>query len=126
MLDQRAGALVLERDEVPHPVKEPRSEFFRAIFDRKGIKARVIEAAPGRGHVRARLKGERSKKTIVLLKHLDAPSAEGTVLPRKIAPRQTHRRRVRGADPKTRAGRLDEEDLAILAAWYSASADALR
>jgi len=47
------------------------AEFFKAIFDREGIEARILESAPGRGNVYARLKGDGSKKAVVLLNHMD-------------------------------------------------------
>ena len=37
-------------------------EFFKAIFDAEGIEARVLESAPGRGNVYARLRGDGSRK----------------------------------------------------------------
>ena len=35
------------------------AQFFKAIFDREGIEARIIESAPGRGNIYARLRGQR-------------------------------------------------------------------
>jgi len=51
------------------------AEFFKAIFDREGIEAHIFESAPGRGNIYARLKGNGSKKAIVLLNHLDVVPA---------------------------------------------------
>src|ERR1700704_952557 len=42
------------------------AEFFKAIFDREGIESRILESAPGRGNIYARLKGDGSKKAVVL------------------------------------------------------------
>src|SRR5262245_14172048 len=50
--------------------------FFKAIFDAEGIEARVLESAPGRGSVYARLRGDGSRKPIVLLNHLDVVPAD--------------------------------------------------
>lgn len=52
------------------------AEFFKAIFDREGIEAQVFESAPGRGNVYARLKGDGSKKAVVLLNHMDVVPAD--------------------------------------------------
>jgi|KBSMisStandDraft_5_1062788.scaffolds.fasta_scaffold14395_3 acetylornithine deacetylase/succinyl-diaminopimelate desuccinylase-like protein len=52
------------------------AEFFKAIFDREGIEARILESAPGRGNVYARLKGDGSKKAVVLLNHMDVVPAD--------------------------------------------------
>ncbi|MGH7816224.1 MAG: M20/M25/M40 family metallo-hydrolase [Candidatus Binatia bacterium] len=50
--------------------------FLKAIFDREGIEARVIESAPGRANIFARLKGNGAKKAIVLMHHMDVVPAE--------------------------------------------------
>ena len=52
------------------------AQFFKAIFDREGIEARIIESVPSRGNIYARLKGTGSKKAIVLLNHMDVVPAE--------------------------------------------------
>jgi len=52
------------------------AQFFKEIFDREGIEARIIESAPGRGNIYARLRGDGSKKGIVLLNHLDVVPAD--------------------------------------------------
>ena len=52
------------------------AQFLRSILDRAGIEARVIESAPGRGNVYARLKGQGSRKAVVLLNHLDVVPAD--------------------------------------------------
>ena len=51
------------------------AEFFKAIFDREGIEAHIFESAPGRGNIYARLRGNGSKKAIVLLNHMDVVPA---------------------------------------------------
>ena len=33
------------------------AQFFKEIFDREGIEVRIIESAPGRGNIYARLRG---------------------------------------------------------------------
>ena len=47
------------------------AEFFKAIFDREGIESQIFESAPGRANIYARLKGDGSKKDIVLMNHMD-------------------------------------------------------
>ena len=67
----------LQIDTTNPPGNETQAaEFFKAIFDREGIEARIIESAPGRGSVWARLKGDGSKKAVVLLNHLDVVPAD--------------------------------------------------
>lgn len=52
------------------------ARFFKAIFDREGIESRIVESAPGRGNIYARLKGDGSKRPIILLHHLDVVPAD--------------------------------------------------
>jgi len=52
------------------------AQFFKQIFDRAGIEARIIESAPGRGNIFARLRGDGSKKAVVLLNHMDVVPAD--------------------------------------------------
>jgi acetylornithine deacetylase/succinyl-diaminopimelate desuccinylase-like protein len=52
------------------------ADFLKKIFDHEGITARIIETAPGRGNIYARLKGDGSKKAIILLNHMDVVPAE--------------------------------------------------
>jgi acetylornithine deacetylase/succinyl-diaminopimelate desuccinylase-like protein len=52
------------------------AQFFKEIFDREGIESRIIESAPGRGNIYARLRGDGSKKPIMLLNHMDVVPAE--------------------------------------------------
>jgi acetylornithine deacetylase/succinyl-diaminopimelate desuccinylase-like protein len=52
------------------------AHFLKEIFDREGIEARIIESAPGRGNLFARLRGDGSRKSIVLLNHMDVVPAE--------------------------------------------------
>ena len=50
--------------------------FLKAILDNEGIETRVIESAPGRANLYARLRGNGSKKAIVLMHHMDVVPAE--------------------------------------------------
>ena len=54
----------------------PLAEFIRDLFASEGISAQVFESAPGRGSVIARVKGNGSKKPLLLLNHLDVVPAE--------------------------------------------------
>ena len=67
----------IQIDTTNPPGNEIRAaQFFKEIFDREGIEARIIESAPGRGNIYARLRGDGSKKGIVLLNHLDVVPAD--------------------------------------------------
>ena len=50
--------------------------FLKTILDKEGIEARVIESAPGRANLYARLHGNGSKKAVVLMHHMDVVPAE--------------------------------------------------
>jgi acetylornithine deacetylase/succinyl-diaminopimelate desuccinylase-like protein len=50
--------------------------FLKAFLDKAGIEARVIESAPGRANLYARLRGNGSKKAVVLMHHMDVVPAE--------------------------------------------------
>lgn len=50
--------------------------FLAALLEKHGVRAEVIESAPGRGNVYARLKGRRSGEGLLLLNHIDVMPAE--------------------------------------------------
>jgi acetylornithine deacetylase/succinyl-diaminopimelate desuccinylase-like protein len=52
------------------------AEFLARILRREGVPVEVIELEPGRGNVVARLKGDGSRKALVLLNHIDVVPAE--------------------------------------------------
>ena len=52
------------------------ARFFKELFDREGIEAQIIESAPGRGNIHARMRGDGSKKAVVLLSHMDVVPAD--------------------------------------------------
>jgi acetylornithine deacetylase/succinyl-diaminopimelate desuccinylase-like protein len=52
------------------------ARFLEGILTREGIEARVIETAPGRGNVYARLRGDGSRRAVLLLNHLDVVPAD--------------------------------------------------
>ena len=47
------------------------AEYLKKVLDREGIPAQIFELEPGRGNVVARLKGNGSKRPILLMGHLD-------------------------------------------------------
>ncbi len=49
----------------------------KARFDQAGIESQILESAPGRGNLIARLKGSGAKKPLLLLAHLDVVPVEG-------------------------------------------------
>jgi acetylornithine deacetylase/succinyl-diaminopimelate desuccinylase-like protein len=67
----------LRIDTTNPPGNETRAaDFFKAIFDREGIESQVFESAPGRGNVYARIRGDGSKKAVVLMSHMDVVPAD--------------------------------------------------
>jgi acetylornithine deacetylase/succinyl-diaminopimelate desuccinylase-like protein len=52
------------------------AQYLKEIFDRAGIEARIIESAPGRGNIFARLRGSGGKKAVMLLHHMDVVPAD--------------------------------------------------
>ena len=50
--------------------------FFKNIFDRESISSEVFEPSPGRGNILASLKGDGSKRPVLLLSHIDVVPAE--------------------------------------------------
>ena len=52
------------------------AEFLKSIFDREGIEARIIESAPGRANLYAVLRGDGSRKSLILLNHMDVVPAD--------------------------------------------------
>jgi acetylornithine deacetylase/succinyl-diaminopimelate desuccinylase-like protein len=79
-LEQEALSLLtqyLRIDTTNPPGNEIKAaEFFKAIFDREGIESRIFESSPGRGNIYARIKGDGSKKAVVLLSHMDVVPAD--------------------------------------------------
>ncbi len=80
------------RDEVTHylqdliridttnpPGNETRAaEYLAGVFQREGIPATVLESAPGRGNIVARLKGDGRAAPLMLMAHLDVVPAEAS------------------------------------------------
>jgi acetylornithine deacetylase/succinyl-diaminopimelate desuccinylase-like protein len=53
----------------------PGARFLADLLEKNGVKAEVIESAPGRGNVYARLKGKRAGEGLLLLNHIDVMPA---------------------------------------------------
>jgi acetylornithine deacetylase/succinyl-diaminopimelate desuccinylase-like protein len=79
-LEQEAVSLLsryIQIDTTNPPGNEIKAaQFFKEIFDREGIEARIIESAPGRGNVYARVRGSGAKKAVMLLNHMDVVPAD--------------------------------------------------
>src|SRR5919205_543238 len=52
------------------------AKFLKKIFDQHGIENEIFEYKPGRANIIARLKGNGSKRPIILLSHMDVVTAE--------------------------------------------------
>jgi acetylornithine deacetylase/succinyl-diaminopimelate desuccinylase-like protein len=52
------------------------AKFLKNVFDRYGIENEIFEYKPGRANIIARLKGNGSKRPIILLSHMDVVTAE--------------------------------------------------
>jgi acetylornithine deacetylase/succinyl-diaminopimelate desuccinylase-like protein len=52
------------------------ARFFKSIFDQNGISNEIFEYKPGRANIIARLKGNGSKRPIILLSHMDVVTAD--------------------------------------------------
>lgn len=52
------------------------ANFFKRLFDQYGIENEIFEYKPGRANIIARLKGNGSKRPIILLSHMDVVTAE--------------------------------------------------
>jgi acetylornithine deacetylase/succinyl-diaminopimelate desuccinylase-like protein len=51
------------------------AQFLASVLERDGIDARIIESAPGRANLYARLKGDGSKKAVAMMHHMDVVPA---------------------------------------------------
>lgn len=60
------------------------ARYLQQLLAREGIESQILESAPGRGNIYARLKGSGSKRPIILLHHIDVvpvDSSEWTMPP---------------------------------------------
>lgn len=54
------------------------AKFFKEIFDREKIPNQIFEYEPGRANIIARIKGNNSKRPIILLSHMDVVTADSS------------------------------------------------
>jgi acetylornithine deacetylase/succinyl-diaminopimelate desuccinylase-like protein len=54
------------------------ARWFKSIFDQNGIQNEIFEYKPGRANLIARLKGNGSKRPIILLSHMDVVTADAS------------------------------------------------
>jgi len=67
----------LQIDTSNPPGNERRAaDFFAELFERDGIPSQIYESAPGRASIVARLVGDGSKPSVVLMHHMDVVPAE--------------------------------------------------
>lgn len=52
------------------------ARFLKALFDKEGIQSEIFEYKPTRANIIARIKGNGSKKPIILLSHMDVVNAD--------------------------------------------------
>ena len=52
------------------------AKFFKAVFDEHGIQNEIFEYKPGRANIIARIKGNGSKRPIILASHSDVVTAD--------------------------------------------------
>ena len=52
------------------------AEYLKAILNREGITSEIFEMEPGRGNIVARIKGNGSKKPLLLMGHIDVVGVE--------------------------------------------------
>jgi acetylornithine deacetylase/succinyl-diaminopimelate desuccinylase-like protein len=52
------------------------ANYIKAVLDKEGISSEIFESAPGRGNIVARLKGNGSKRPLMLMGHLDVVGVE--------------------------------------------------
>lgn len=80
-LEEQAVSLLsryIQIDTTNPPGNEIKAaQFLKTVFDRENIESRIIESAPGRASFYARLRGDGTKKAVVLLHHMDVVPAEG-------------------------------------------------
>lgn len=52
------------------------AQYIKSVLDREGIPSEIVESAPGRASIIARLKGNGSKKPLLLMGHIDVVGVE--------------------------------------------------
>ena len=56
----------------------PCCEYIKEVFAKEGIESEIYESAPGRGSILARLKGDGSKKPLMITSHVDVVPADAS------------------------------------------------
>src|ERR1041385_6104472 len=54
------------------------AKWFKSLFDQNGIQSEIFEYKPGRANIIARLKGNGTKRPIILLSHMDVVTADAS------------------------------------------------
>jgi acetylornithine deacetylase/succinyl-diaminopimelate desuccinylase-like protein len=54
------------------------AQYIKAVFDKEGIPSEIFESAPGRGNIVARLKGNGTRKPVLLMAHTDVVGVDRT------------------------------------------------
>jgi acetylornithine deacetylase/succinyl-diaminopimelate desuccinylase-like protein len=54
------------------------ARFLKSVLDREGISSEIFEYTPGRANIIARIKGDNSKRPVVLLSHMDVVTADAS------------------------------------------------
>jgi len=73
---ERLRALVRIDTSNPPGNETKVAEYLKAILDKEGIASEILEAVPGRGSLVARIKGNGSKKPLLLMGHEDVVGVE--------------------------------------------------
>jgi acetylornithine deacetylase/succinyl-diaminopimelate desuccinylase-like protein len=74
-LTRHLQALVRIDTSAPEQNETEAALYLKSVFDKEGIKSRILEAAPGRGNIVARLKGSGKGRPLLLMSHLDVVPA---------------------------------------------------
>src|SRR5215467_13379264 len=54
------------------------AQFLKSILEREGVQSQILEYTPGRANIIARIKGDGSKRPIILLSHMDVVTADAS------------------------------------------------
>jgi acetylornithine deacetylase/succinyl-diaminopimelate desuccinylase-like protein len=54
------------------------AQFLKSVLDREGVQSQIFEYTPGRANIIARIKGDGSKRPLVLLSHMDVVTADAS------------------------------------------------
>lgn len=83
----RVLAGYLQTDTMNPPGNETRgAQYLAEVLDREGIASEILEFAPGRGSLLARVKGDGTEAPLCLLSHIDVVTAENEHWPKDRQP----------------------------------------